>query len=114
MALVSMKRTPEELADLAQDMIQQEPAGYPELPYGLCLQITEAELRKMGWADPPKAGDTVKITALAFVRTVNTSADGDEDDPDTCCHMQITDMDMTAGKPRKSAAQTLYGGADDD
>ena len=114
MALVSMKRTPEELADLAQDMIQVEPEGYPELPYGLCIQLTEAELSKMGWAEPPKAGDTVKISALAFVRTVNTSADGDEDDPDTCVHMQITDMEMTTAKARKTAAQTLYGGMEDD
>ena len=113
MALVSIKRTPEEMADLAADMIQAEPAGFPEYSYGCCIQITEAELSKMGWTDPPKAGDTVKIEALCFVRTVNTSADGDEDDPDTCVNLQITDMDMKVSKPRKSAAEVLYGAKDD-
>ena len=78
--------------------------------YGLRISLTEDQVEALGLKDnPPSAGSTVGIQAIATVTTVTQSADGDDDGIDVCLSFQITDMEVT---PAASAVNTslLYKG----
>lgn len=88
-------------------MVCDSPYGY-----GLRICLTEGQVEALGLKDnPPPAGSTVGIQAIAIVTTVTQDADldGDGDGIDVRLSFQITDMDVT---PAAAAVNTslLYKG----
>ena len=105
--MVSMERTD---AEKAAERIQNEfpPAisNMPDVPYGLCLRLTEVELDKMGIEldEEVRVGDVIHISGLAKVTAVkveDTSGGRKE-----CLELAITDLavedetEETAEKPK--------------
>lgn len=91
--------------------------------YGLCICLSEEQVEALGLdKNPPAAGSTVVIQAVALVRRVTQESDPAEevaegespDDIDVSLELQITDMEVTTGQQRSSAqsASLLYGGGD--
>lgn len=77
--LVHMKRQP--MADL-----NASPEDYP---YGLCLNLSDEELKKLGLEDL-QVGDMVHIMAMAKVCSTHEHADGQGSSAN--CSLQITHM----------------------
>ena len=91
--MISMERTD---AEKAQERIRDEypPAisNMPDVPYGLCLRLTEVELDKMGIEldEEVRVGDVIHISGLAKVTAVkveDTSGGRKE-----CLELAITDL----------------------
>lgn len=59
-----------------------------------CVYLTEAQCAALGLTTPPAAGTTVMVTARAIFTSVTQRADGEEDDPDVCVSLKITDMQL--------------------
>lgn len=78
--------------------------------YGLSLRLTEEQVSALGLAsNPPKAGSTVGIQAIAIVQEVTSRADADADKPEievSLC-LQITDMEINQAR-NVDAASILY------
>lgn len=100
-----------------------EPSAPNPYGYGLCICLTEEQVEALGLdKNPPPAGSTVAIQAIARVRRVTQESDPAEevaegespDDIDVCLELQITDMEVTTGQPRTNAqsASLLYGDGD--
>lgn len=85
--------------------------------YGLCINLSEDQVEALGLnANPPAAGSTVGLRAIAQVIRVTQDADldGDGDGIDVCLALQITDLEITPGAMSSSTAATsLYGGDND-
>ena len=96
-----MKRKP--MADL-----NTAPEDYP---YGLCLNLSDEELAKLG-LDDLEVGDTVHIMAFAKVCSTHEHADGQGSN--TNCSLQITHMkaeiEDEEGEPdQRTPAERIYG-----
>ena len=102
MALVNMKQSAEEAAE-AMGMPEMTA---PEYPYGLRLSLSEEDLAKLG-LPLPRAGQGMKITAEAFVVSVNERVEEGEDEIECCVAVQITDMSMQP-YTRQTLAKSLY------
>lgn len=102
MALVSMKNTP---ADIKEE--QAELTTNPEVPaypWGLCVDLCDESLQKLGMTDLPPVGTKMKLTALVEVTTVSQyqNSDGAE----SRLSLQITDMQLDpAEQSQRSDAQ---------
>lgn len=89
-------------------------AGGPEMsqeeyPYGLCIRLDEDTITKLGIDGLPNAGDAMTVTAKAVVKSVSLNEYENEGARRTI-ELQITDMAVgPADKPKKSAADILYG-----
>lgn len=81
--------------------------------WGTCISLTEEQVEALGLkANPPAAGSTVGIRAVAMVVSVtqDADADGDGDGVDVTLRLQLTDMEVTAGAtPAAQSANLLYG-----
>ena len=85
--------------------------------WGTCISLTEEQVEALGLkANPPKAGSSVGIRAIATIVTVtqDADADGDGDGVDVTLRLQITDMEVTPGATGSNAgaASMLYSGGD--
>lgn len=109
MSLVSMKNTP---ADVKEE--QAELTTNPEVPaypYGLCVDLCDESLQKLGMTTLPAVGTKMKLTALVEVTTVSQyeNSEGNE----KRLSLQITDMQLDpAGQAQRSdtdIASSLYG-----
>jgi hypothetical protein len=80
----------------------------PEYPYGLCIELDEESLGKLGVTELPKVGATMTITAKVFVKTTSAYTNMDEGE-EKRVQLQITDMEIAAPTKSKSAANALYG-----
>lgn len=88
--------------------------------YGTCICLTEEQVEMLGLdKNPPKAGQTVTIQAIAKVARVTSKYDPAEEaaegeDPesiDVALELQITDMEViTGGRSSNESASMLYGG----
>lgn len=97
--------------------------------HGTCIYLTEEQVEMLGLAkDPPKAGQTVGIRAVAKVVRVTSMAEADGEEPaeaaeegegpgevEVSLELQITDMEVTregqsATGGMEAAAAMLYGG----
>lgn len=90
----------------------REANGYDAGP---CVYLTEDQVEALGLkANPPAAGSSVGIRAVARVisKTENADLDGDGDGVDVMLSLQITDMEITPGATGSNtgAASMLYGG----
>ncbi len=110
MAMVSMKV---DSKDYDMAMPPDNPYGY-----GLCIYLNEEQVEALGLdKNPPKAGTSVGIRAIATVVSVTQEADPteeaaegeDPDDIDVTLRFQITDMEVTPGGQTITGSM-LYGG----
>lgn len=110
MALVSMKVDPPEM-EMAQ----------PDSPYGwgLCIYLNEEQVEALGLnGNPPQAGSTVTLRAIAKVTRVVQEADAaeeaaegeDPNDIDVSLSLQITDLEVLPQGVASNSATMLYGG----
>lgn len=81
--------------------------------YGLTLYINEEQCEALGITKPLRAGQVVRIDALAYVASATSSveADGDDAGPDVSMRLQITDLGLDASKSPADMAKKLYPGA---
>lgn len=97
-----------------------EAAEYTPNPYGYgtCVCLTEEQVEALGLdKNPPKAGQTVTIRAIAKVARVTSkydpaqeAAEGEpSEDIDVAIELQLTDIEVNAGKSSSANASMLYG-----
>lgn len=101
MALISMKMSKEE----AKEESQPSSKDMPQYSYGLCLNLDDDAIEKLGLDDSLNVGDEVMITAKAVV----TSKSGYQTmvgDAENSLGLQITDMEISGSTSK--AAKTLY------
>jgi hypothetical protein len=107
MSMANMKTSESEISEY-----KPNPYGY-----GLCINLSEDQVEALGLKNnPPAAGSTVGLRAIAQIIRVeqNADVDGDGDGIDVCLALQITDLEVTPGAMTSSSAATsLYGGDND-
>lgn len=102
--MVNMKMSAKE----AQEWTQPTPADAPEYPWGLCLDLDEESLTKLGITSLPAVGTTMTLQALVTVtRTSSSSTQGDGQR--LSMGLQVTDMEIAPAQ--RSAADRLFGEA---
>jgi hypothetical protein len=106
--MVSMERTDaEKAAERIRDEYPPAISNMPDVPYGLCIRLTEIELDKMGVEldEDVRVGDVIHISGMAKVTAVkveDTSGGRKE-----CLELAITDLAVEdeeteeAPEPRK-------------
>lgn len=83
--------------------------GNSPYPYGLRINLTQDQLGKFGYKDPPPAGTTLHIEATGVViRSSTEDPDADGDIDFLCVEVQITQMGM------EESAATAGSDSDDD
>lgn len=105
MQLVNLANSPEEAKE--QGSMCAPEGGGPKYPYGLCLDLNDDTLKKLGIDPLPPVGTVVHITAMAKVK--NVSEYENEEGAERCLGLQITDMSVTPGP----AQQTERRSSDD-
>lgn len=88
MKLASMERTAKE-KKAAEERMKPMEAG-PDFPWGLSVNLGDAELKKVGIKELPEIGDQYTIVAIAKVTRV--SANASEDSANRSVEFQITDL----------------------
>ncbi|THF64321.1 capsid staple protein [Pseudothauera rhizosphaerae] len=99
--LISMKLDKQEASLLAE----AHEVGAQEYPYGLCLNLDDAALRKLG-IDLPEVGKQFEIAARAVVTSVS-SHERKDDQPERYVSLQITDLALQ-DQAAQSSAQRMY------
>jgi hypothetical protein len=80
----------------------------PEYPYGLCIELDEESLKKLGITELPKVGSLMQILAKVRVKTTSAyTTIGNKKEKRVS--LQITDMEVSETKAVKNAAVALYG-----
>lgn len=103
MAMTSMKLTAEEAKEENSCMSTDDAPAYP---YGLCLNLDDEVLAKLGITTLPAVGSKMMLQATVEV-TANSQYEN-QDGKDISISLQITDMDLS-GDHGPSAATVLYG-----
>jgi hypothetical protein len=106
MKLVSMKLDPTEQkkeSDIAYEK--------PLFPWGLCIELNDDALQKLGLTDLPDVDDTMTLTARVTVTSVSARANADGEAKSMS--LQITDLALSPATDVKDANATtmLYGKA---
>lgn len=108
-ALISMKRTAEEVLDKQKEYDAVSLFG-DEYPYGLRIHLDEDTVRKLKYSFA--VGEDVMMTVKAHVKRVSTEeeeAGEGEGDTSSCVELQITDMAVEASpKSSSDRANSLY------
>ena len=108
MQLVNMKMTPEQQKDYATGPGGAMPEA-PAYPYGLCLHLDQDSVKKLGLSvDPKMVKQDVLLTAKAYVKRVEKSAD--EQETRAFLDLQITDLAVELASGQKPPEDQLYGG----
>lgn len=103
--LVSMKMSSTEQKKMAEPTMT---ADKPQFPYGLCLELNEEILTKLGIKNLPKVGSYLMVMARAEV--VSVSMNAYEDGEHKHVRLQITEMAAGVDEKKKSTEEALYGG----
>lgn len=101
MKLVSMKLDPKEQkqeADLSYKA--------PSFPYGLCIELNDDSLDKLGIDKLPDVDDTMIMTARVTVS--NTGANATADGESKRMSLQITEMSLGPDAKESDASDKLY------
>ena len=82
-------------------------------PYGLCINLKEESLSKLGIETLPEVGTKMKVTAEVIVVSVRSEQEQDGD-MERSVELQITDMEIskiskTESKAGKPPEEALYG-----
>lgn len=80
-----------------------------EYPYGLCLNLEDEQIKKLGISKLPEVGETMTLTAKVEVSSLS-QRDTREGGKKSSLSLQITDMAVEKSQPGAGAAQVLYGG----
>ncbi len=106
MSMVNMKHSREEAKEYTEASAMDE----PQYPYGLCINLHDDELQKLGITSLPKVGSEMTITAKVFVKS--TSAyNTQKGESEMSVDLQITDMEISPAQSSSSQASMLYGDA---
>lgn len=100
MKLVSMKLDPKE--SKKEQEIAYEPPPYP---YGMCIELNDESLDKLGIETMPEVEAVMTLTARVVVTGVRSSAGQAGESRNLS--LQITDMALADGDPEK-ATKSLY------
>ncbi len=100
--MVDMKMDPEARKEYSQPAIAYE---QPKYPYGLQITLDTESLKKLGYKDLPEVGTILTLKAKVEVCSTSLNERADSE-PCMCMGLQITDMELGAGK--KDAAKVLY------
>lgn len=105
MNLVSMAFTAEEAAEYSGG-VTAAPGDQPKFPWGLCLELNDEALTKLGITELPAVGSTLLLQAHVQVVSIGESQQIDND-KESRASLQITEMALgapEAGDP----AEKLY------
>lgn len=107
MTMVNMQMSAEEAKEQCG---MPSPGNMPKYPYGLCLQLDDDALAKLGIQTPPVVGTKMMLTAVVEVTAVRSQQDQNGED-ESSMDLQVTDMELASGGPsfEERAAQKLYG-----
>lgn len=82
--MVDMAKTPEDVKkEVSRDMPMSAPLGggkpsVPAYPYGLCISLSEEELKKLGLdGELPAVGEMIHLCAMAKVTSVSENESED-------------------------------------
>lgn len=107
--MVSMARTPVEKEEEVEEMASPI-AHVPDVPYGLCISLSEVELEKLGLPDDPEVGDMLHLVGMATVTSVSKHDHGSGPScrVELCLgHMAVEsedDEDVPDEKPKRKKA----------
>lgn len=106
MAMISMKMSSEERSEYENGYKMEE----PEYPYGLCIDLDDDSMEKLGITTLPEIGTEMTITAKVVVKSVSSSQ-YEGSDKESRMSLQITDMEIgkSEGKRTSDQANALYG-----
>jgi hypothetical protein len=123
--MIDMARSPEEIKkDMAPMSMPSPESSAPAYPYGLCINLTEAEIDKLGIdAADCSVGDMIHLFAIAKVTSrsdneMETAGGGRKQ----CCrielqitHLGLEDEDREdMAEASRERGRKRYGGDDDD
>jgi hypothetical protein len=105
MSMINMKMSREEAKEYNTIEANHDA---PEYPYGLRIDLNDDSLEKLGITALPKVGTEMTMTCKVTVTSVSAyDRQGGEAEQSVC--LQITDMELGAGKTQSDAATSLYG-----
>ena len=107
--MVDMTRT---TAEKVEDMMGSEMpsvANVPDVPYGLCICLTETELEKLDLEDDCEVGDMIHIFAMATVTSVSKRDTGDG----ASCRIELAISSMSVENETDEEEET-EGSEEDD
>lgn len=99
--LLSMELSPAE----AKQEVACEPEA-PKYPWGLCIDLNEDSLKKLGIDTLPEVGSTMSIIARADVQSASESQYNGDKEKRMSLSLQITDMAVAPAA--KDVAGALY------
>lgn len=107
MNLIDMKNTVK-----TKDSSLVSPVENDEYPYGLRLQLSNDELKKLGITELPAIDSEHKLVALVCVVGLNMNETAGEGEPYRSITLQIEQMALAPAKEEagesKDAAKTMY------
>jgi len=76
--MVDLTRSPKEKVEEAEASMPSSIAYMPDVPYGLCISLTEVELEKLDLEENCDVGDLVHLFCMARVTSIskNETTDG--------------------------------------
>ncbi len=101
MAMKNMKLSPEKAHEMTMPMKSDAPA----YPYGLCIRLDEAGLKKLGVKELPKVGSKMTLKAIVEVQSVGSYESQQSESRNM--ELQITDMEISGAK-REVGTEKLY------
>lgn len=115
MQLISMRLTEDEAREESGATVSSPSAeDLPKYPYGLCLDLCDEALQKLGIAEMPPIGSVMQV--MATVEVSRVSQYENQEGKDASLSLQITDMALSApATPQQPArassdiAKSLYG-----
>lgn len=102
MNLTSMQISAEEAKEYTGAVA--EPGNAPKYPWGLCVELNDESLKKLGITELPAVGSTLLLMAHVTVQSVSASqqVDGDKE---SRASLQITEMALGAPTSEDAAAK---------
>ena len=104
MDMKSMKMSPAEVKEYTEPSVALGSA--PRYPYGLCINLDDDGIEKLGLVALPEVGSTLMIQARVQVVAVRQNQRQDELDRNV--ELQITDMAIGPDTSKPSVEQQLY------
>lgn len=110
--LVSMKIDKAEREKMMEGPASLAAGDYPEYPWGMCLELDDSSLTKLGMTELPEVGENYMLIAKVSVTSVssNETANGGKS---RRVSLQVTDLALEAeAKDVKTVSDAMYGKGD--
>ncbi len=107
MAMINLKMSREERKEYGEVAVTDSEG--PQYPYGLCIDLDDDTLEKLGITSLPAVGTAIQFTARAVVKSTSSNQyEGSE--PESRMSLQITDIEPgDASRSSSDSATALYG-----